>query len=109
MTYNLELAERLRQLLGSKPGMTEKAMFGGVGYLLNGNMMCGVYKNALIVRVGKEGYATALKEDFTRPFDITGRPMSGWLMVDPPGYEEYTRLESWVMQALTFVNTLPAK
>jgi hypothetical protein len=109
MAYNLDLAERLRVILHSQPGVDEKRMFGGVGFLLNGNLLCGVHKEQLVLRLGKQNYEAALKLAHTRPFDITGRPMSGWLMVDPQSYEDEAQLIYWVGLALTFVNTLPVK
>jgi TfoX/Sxy family transcriptional regulator of competence genes len=109
MGYDLKLAERLRIILGSRPGIIEKKMFGGVGFLLDGNLLCGVHKEGLILRLGKEASVAALKQDHTRPFDVTGRPMSGWLMVDPQGVAEDAKLKDWVERALTFVSTLPAK
>ena len=109
MAYNIELAERLRIALEPLPGLTEKKMFGGIAYLLNGNMLCGVLNDDLILRLGKDGYQAAMSQEHTRPFDITGRPMSGWLMVDLSGCEDDVRLNAWIDQALTFVNTLPAK
>ena len=109
MTYNAELAERIRAIIGSPPGLTEKKMFGGIAYLLNGNMLCGVLQEDLILRLGKDDSTTALEREHTHPFDITGRPMRGWLMVDPHGCEDDAMLQWWVEQALTFVKSLPAK
>lgn len=109
MVYCVELAERLRTRLGKLPGISEKAMFGGIALLLNGNMICGVYKDDLILRLGKEAFEKGLKRPHTRQFDITGRPMSGWLMVAPEGCSEDRLLDEWVSQALEFVKTLPAK
>jgi len=77
MAYNEKLAERVSAVLGNVENITEKKMFGGIGYLLNGNMACGINKEFLIVRVGPEGYQAALDEAHTRIFDLTGRPMTG--------------------------------
>ena len=107
--YCAELAERLRTRLGKVPGISEKTMFGGIALLLNGNMVCGVHKDDLILRLGKDACEKGLKQPHTRQFDITGRPMSGWLMVAPEGCSEDQLLDEWVTQALDFVKTLPAK
>jgi TfoX/Sxy family transcriptional regulator of competence genes len=109
MVYCAELAERLRTRLGKMPGVSEKAMFGGIALFLNGNMVCGVHKDDLILRLGKEAYDKGLRQPYTQPFDMTGRPMSGWLMVAPEGCAEDQSLDEWVAQALDYVKTLPAK
>jgi hypothetical protein len=85
-----------------------KKMFGGTCYLLNGNMLCGVYKDLLILRLGEPEATVAMKEPHVQPFDITGRPMKGWIMVETPGFQG-DRLIEWLNKARTFVNTLPEK
>ncbi|MBC8254273.1 MAG: TfoX/Sxy family protein [Ardenticatenia bacterium] len=109
MAYDEGLAERIGDMLGEQPGLVEKKMFGGVGFLLHGNMACGVHKDALIVRVGPERYAEALKRPHTRPFDMTGRPMKGWVMLAADGYEADDDLSSWVQQGIEFALSLPPK
>jgi hypothetical protein len=109
MAYDQTLANRIRECLANQPGITEKKMFGGIGYLLNGNMACGVNKEYLIVRVEPVHYQGALDEPFTKVFDITGRPMSGWVMVSPDGYISDDGLKSWVQRGIVFASTLPAK
>jgi hypothetical protein len=84
-------------------------MFGGVGYLLNGNMACGVHKANLIVRVGPEQYRDALEHPKTREFDLTGRPMTGWVAVIPEGTASEEELVSWVDQGVRYAATLPSK
>ena len=81
MAYDEKLASRVWKVLGENPYIVEKKMFGGVGYLLHGNMACGVHKESLNVRVGPDNYQDALREEHTKVFDITGRPMRGWVMV----------------------------
>jgi TfoX/Sxy family transcriptional regulator of competence genes len=108
MAYNLNLAERIRSELTGMP-FVEKKMFGGVGYLLNGNMACGVNKDNLIVRVSPEKQADLLGKPHTKPFDLTGRPMKGWLVVEPEGYETPEQLASWVKEGVEFALTLPPK
>src|SRR3989304_9570440 len=96
MGYNESLCLRIRELLAGEPGLVEKKMFGGIGFLLDGNMACGVHKDALIVRVGADAYQSALDQANARPFDMTGRPMTGWVMVDPPGFASESALDAWV-------------
>lgn len=84
-------------------------MFGGVGFLLHGNMACGVNKDDLIVRVGADNYSNAVMRPHARPFDITGRPMSGWVMVELAGYADDSDLSNWVQTGIEFALTLPAK
>lgn len=109
MAYDEGLAQRIRDMLGEQPGLVEKKMFGGVGFLLFGNMAGGVHKDALIVRVGPERYDEAMKRPHTRPFDMTGRPMKGWVMLAANGYEADDDLSSWVQQGIEFALSLPPK
>jgi TfoX/Sxy family transcriptional regulator of competence genes len=109
MPYDTLLAIRIRAALGPLPELVEKKMFGGVCYLVNGNMACGVYKDDLIVRVGPASYAEALTHPYTKVFDITGRPMAGWIMVEPPGCATESDLQTWVDQGLAFARSLPGK
>ncbi len=108
MAYDPNLAERVSATFGNIP-IIEKKMFGGVGYLLEGNMACGVLNDALIVRVGKENYEAALTRPHTRVFDITGRVMRGWVMVAPDGTSNEDELSNWVEQGIKFALTLPPK
>ena len=109
MAYDELLGLRIRAALGPLPGLEEKKMFGGTGFLVNGNMACGVHKDGLIVRVGPEKHAWALAQAHTRPFDMTGRPMSGWIVVDPPGCASESALQVWVDLGLAFARSLPEK
>lgn len=109
MAYDLKLAERISQALAEVPGIVEKKMFGGVGYMLGGNMACGVSKDDLIVRVGPEKYQGALDEPHVSVFDMTGRPMSGWITVAPAGYADDRDLKRWVLMGVDFASTLPEK
>lgn len=103
------LVERIRHLLSKRRGITEKKMFGGICFLLNGNMLVAVWNNSLIVRVGIEQAAIALKEPDVREMDLTGRPMKGWIIVEPDGIDSDQQLTRWIDLSLTFVRTLPAK
>ena len=109
MAYDEGLAQRVREIMFDEAGLVEKKMFGGVGFMLDGNMACGVNKDDLIVRVGPEQYAQAVIHPNTRPFDITGRPMNGWVMVGPDGVDADEALQEWVAQGINFARTLPPK
>ena len=109
MAYDEGLAQRMREALATIHDIDEKKMFGGIGFLLNGNMACGVNKDDLIVRVGPEAYETALAEPHTKEFDMTGRPMKGWVVVRPTGYETDEALKGWVQRGVDFALTLPPK
>jgi hypothetical protein len=109
MAYNEVLAARIRQVLIRRKNVEEKKMFGGLGFLLNGNLLVGVWKESLIVRLGPEESDEALKEPHVKEFDITGRPMKGWVLVEPEGVEDDDRLSAWIKRAVKFVGTLPAK
>ncbi|HEY69811.1 MAG TPA: TfoX/Sxy family protein [Anaerolineae bacterium] len=109
MAYDEGLAQRVHEVLSEEAGLVEKKMFGGVGFMLQGNMACGVHKDMLIVRVGKEGHDAAMNKPYTLPFDITGRAMRGWVMVAPEGVEQDADLEAWVQQGVAFARSLPPK
>src|SRR5258708_5502887 len=109
MAFDQSLAARIRDALARKKNINEKKMFGGIGFLLHGNMLVGVWKDSLIVRVGPDGYENALLEPHVKVFDITGRPMKGWVLVEPEGVEDDDRLKTWIQQAVKFVGKLPGK
>ncbi len=109
MVYSKSLAARLRQMLSRRHGIAEKRMFGGVAFLLHGKMLVGVWQDSLIVRLGLESAELALLRPHVRAFDITGRPMRGWVMVDAEGLDSDHELASWIDGATAFVATLPAK
>ena len=107
MGYDEALDQRITETTAVW-GTTRKKMFGGTCHLLKGNMLCGVNKNTLIVRLGPEAGAAALTQPHTRPMDVTGRPMKGWVTVEPKGYEG-DGLRTWLERAHAFVTTLPPK
>lgn len=108
MAYNEKLAERIRAEFDGVP-YVEKKMFGGVGFLVHGNMACGVHRDNMIVRVHPDKHEELLKRIHTRVFDITGRPMKGWLMVEPDGCRTAKQVSAWVSEGVEFALTLPAK
>jgi TfoX/Sxy family transcriptional regulator of competence genes len=108
MAYNEDLAIRVSTVTNSWGGLVEKKMFGGVGYLLNGNMCVGVYKDYLILRLDEQKAKELLSHTFAKPFDITGRLMKGWVMVQPMDLDE-NQFGEMIHTARKFVETLPAK
>jgi TfoX/Sxy family transcriptional regulator of competence genes len=109
MTYDEKLAARIRRALPPTERVVEKRMFGGVAYMLDGKMICGVADRDLMVRVGAEAYEAALARPHVRPMDFTGRPLTGYVFVGPSGSRTDAAVASWVRQASAFVATLPAK
>jgi quercetin dioxygenase-like cupin family protein len=109
MAFSEALAERIRRGLARRKGIEEKQMVGGVGFLLNGNLLVGVRKDSLLVRLGPGQSAEALKGPHVSEFNIAGRPMKGWLLVAPPGVGGDDQLSAWVQRAVKFVGALPAK
>src|SRR5215218_2820077 len=109
MAYDEGLATRVRDVLGDRPGLVEKTMFGGLAFLVHGNMACGVRGDDLMVRVSPEVADAALAEPGVRPFDMTGRPMKGWLLVAPDGHAEDDDLRRWVDRSLAPAGSLPPK
>lgn len=109
MAYNEKLAERLNALIKNKKGFSQKKMFGGVAFLLHGNMCFGVHKDKLVLRMDEETANKALKKKHASLFDITGRPMKGWIMVSKDGIKTKDSLIKWTSPAIEFVKTLPKK
>ncbi len=109
MAYNEKLAERIRKRLGKRAGLTEKKMFGGIAFLLKGNMCCGVHGEDMIVRLNPAQTQEALSEPHTHLFDLTGRPMKGWILVQPKGLATDAKLGKWVGIATKYADSLPAK
>ena len=109
MAYNQELADRIRALLAGKSGFTEKKMFGGIAFMLNGNMACGVSGDELMVRVGPDGHEAALVQPHVHVFDMTGKPMSGWVLVGRGGIASDSDLRLWVEKGVAHAASLPIK
>jgi TfoX/Sxy family transcriptional regulator of competence genes len=106
MVYDEKLAERIRELLKKKNDITEKKMFGGIAFFSNGKMFCGVIKNDLIIRTGKEHYEKALTKPYTRPMDFTGQAMKGFVYVSPMGCKTEKTLSEWVNLGIETVVSL---
>jgi len=109
MAYDEGVAERLREAFSSREDVIEKKMFGGIAFMVSGNMCCGVVNDTLMARVGADHYAAALNKPHAREMNFTGRPMKGFVFVAPKGFESDDDLESWVRLCLDFVATRPAK
>ncbi len=109
MAFDEKLAERIRRALASQRGLAEKRMFGGLAFMLRGNMCCGVLGDDLVVRVGPIAHEAELKRPHARVMDFTHRPMKGYLYIAPKGVATAASLRSRLKPALAFVATLPQK
>lgn len=106
MAYDEGLAQRIEELI---PRAEQKRMFGGLAFLERGNLVVGVLGDDLIARVGPSGTAKALEEPGVRPFDFTGKPMSGWVVVEQEAIAEDPDLARWVERCRRFTGSLPSK
>ena len=109
MAYDAELAERVRQALNGMRGITERQMFGGLCFMLGGNMTAGLVGDTLMLRVGPLEYDSCLALPHAREMDFTGRPLRGYIYVAPAGIKTDRALAAWLDRALAFGRTLPAK
>ncbi len=109
MTYNPEQADRVRNALARQKGLSERKMFGGIAFMINGHMCCGVINDDLVLRLGNERTAEALTEPHTREMDFTGKPLKTMVCVAPKGFRDDHDLARWVKRAVGFVRTLPDK
>ena len=109
MAFDEHLAKRIHGLVVTCKGLSEKQMFGGLAFLLNGNMSCGIHRDELIVRIDPAATDSALSEPGTRVFDITSRPMKGWLLVNASAIKDETALAEWVRRGVDYAATLPTK
>ena len=96
MAYDETLAARIRQRLARRKNVQEKKMFGGIGFLLNGNLLVGVWKESLVVRLGETEGEDVLLEPHVKEFDITGQAMKGWVLVEPEGVEDDDQSKDWI-------------
>ncbi len=109
MSFDEKLATRVRMALAGRDDVVEKKMFGGLCFMVNGAMCCGLTRSDFMVRVGPAQYDDALAEPHARPMDFTGRPLKGMVYVAPAGLRTEAALAGWVRRGLAFVSTLPAK
>ena len=109
MAYDEGLAERLKDILIDTPNLEEKKMFGGLAFMLNDHMFVGIIGENLMARVGPDNYEMALRKPYVTPMDFTGRPMKGYVYVQPGGIEEDEELTYWVEVCAAFAKTLPPK
>ena len=109
VSYDEGLAGRIRRLLARKPGFAEKRMFGGLAFLLDGHMTVCLWKDSLIARLGEDQAEVALRQPGVGVFDVTGRPMRGWVMIAAAELVEDVELDDWIGQSLRYVRTLPEK
>ena len=109
LSVDPEAAARVRRLLSGRDDVVERTMVGGLSFLVNGNMCCGVTGTALMIRVGADGREQALREPHVRPMLLGGRVLSGFICIEPAGYAADDALASWVRRGLDFASGLPAK
>jgi len=109
MAYDEGLAERIREILADEAGLSEKRMFGGLTFLLHGNMCVGVVKDELMVRAGPQAYDELVRQAHARAMDFTGKRMKGFLFVESEGLESDRDLQRWVKHGVAFARSLPKK
>ncbi|MDH4062347.1 MAG: TfoX/Sxy family protein [Aquincola sp.] len=109
MAYDAGLAQRVREALGERPGISERKMFGGLAFLVDGKMFVGVLGSTLMARVGPERHPDALARPHVRAMDFTGRPMKGYVFIDPPGLDDDRELAAWVSWCAAYAAALPGK
>ncbi len=109
MAYDEKLVGRVREVLERRRNIAEKKMFGGLAFMVNGHMCCGILGDDLMVRVGPDAYDKALKKRGARPMNFTGRAMKGMVYVDRSGYGRSASLKAWVEQGLSHARSLPPK
>jgi TfoX/Sxy family transcriptional regulator of competence genes len=109
MAYNEVLAERIRKLLARRKGLAARKMFGGIAFMLNGNMCCGVVDDRIVLRLGKDGSDTALKEPHIEVMDFTGRPIRSMVYLSPGGYAREADLKQGLDRSVKFTSSLPKK
>ena len=109
MAYDRGLVDRVRTILGRRAGFSERKMFGGIAFMINGHMCCGVLKTDLMLRLTPEAVINGLRRPNTRPMDFTGKQMKSMMFVDAEGSDSDEALHEWVEAALAFVLTLPPK
>lgn len=109
MSYDEGLAQRIREAMSTVSGVSEKKMFGGIAFMVHGNMCVGVVKHELMLRVGSDQYDEVLNMPYVRKMDFTGKPMRGLVYIEPDGFGEDKEIRYWIDRALIFVTSLPEK
>lgn len=109
MAYDEDLADQIRARISDRTGVSEREMFGGIAFMINGNMAVGVSGDELMVRVGKDAHEDAISRPGARTFDMGARPMRGWINVSSEGFTTGEQFASWVDQGVAFAESLPAK
>src|SRR5215207_4386006 len=109
VAYDEGLATRVWETIAGEPGLVEKRMFGGLAFMIDGNLAVWIVGDDLMARVGPDAYQAALTRPHARPFDMTERPMTGWVLVDAAGLEDDAADEGWVGDGVAFARSLPAK
>jgi hypothetical protein len=109
MAYNQHLADDIRARIGNHPSLTEREMFGGIAFMIGGNMAVGVLGDELMVRVGKDAHDEAVAQAGARIFDLSARPMRGWVVVSPKGCATDAALDAWIEQGVAYAQNLPVK
>jgi hypothetical protein len=109
MPFDEDIAKRIREVLSEECVATENRMFGGLAFMVQGHMCCGIVGRDLVIRIGADRQESALSEPHVRAMDFTGRPMKGFVYVGPPGYHSKANLQKWIRKAVRFVLSLPRK
>lgn len=109
MAFDEELADEVRARLSSYDAVSEQRMFGGIAFMIGGNMAVGVSGDELMVRVGKQAHEEAVSRPGARTFDMGARPMEGWISVSREGFEHEADFDSWVDQGASYARSLPPK
>ena len=107
--FNDQTARKIRDALDGTPGVSERQIIGGVAFLLEGNMCCGIFDEKLVVRVGPKAFEDALREPHAHPMDFTGRPLPGFVYVARDGYSSEVALQQWIDRGVGFVSSLPTR
>ena len=109
MAYSAGLADDIRARIGAHPGLSEREMFGGIAFMIGRNMAVGVAGNELMVRVGKDAHDESVARPGARTFDMSARPMRGWIVVAPEGIADDAALDAWIAQGVAYAESLPPK
>ena len=109
LAYDLHLADQIRDRIGDHPGVSERQMFGGIAFMIAGNMAVGVSGDELMVRVGKKAHDDAESKPGARIFDLSARPMRGWIVVSPDGFATDADLSDWIEHGVAYAESLPPK